>query len=206
MSHSQPGPMIAAESLLLSTPHARDSALEQACERIVDAGLAGARWAIFPEGSIPGYPLWVWTLSPGDHPLLNALWAETMANTVQVPSAVTDRLCSIAQRAHINVAIGVIERAGTGDTANVYNTLLFINAQGRIIAIYRRPCTSAQHAMDARGERGTRADIRSSVSRRGNIATPADAIAWPDQRTAWASPSPSLPLRSTSRAAGIAPA
>lgn len=143
LAHTQPTRTIVAESHLPHTPHMHDSALEQACERIVDAGLAGAGWAIFPEGCIPGYPIWVWMVHPSDHPLLGALRAEAMANTVQVPSAVADRLCSVAQRAQVNVAIGVIERADADDEAACYNTLLFIDTQGRLIGRYRTPCVSA---------------------------------------------------------------
>ena len=143
LSHTQLTGTIVAESHLPSTLHKRESALEQACERIVDAGLAGARWAIFPEGYIPGYPLWVWMVHPQDHPLLNALRAEAMANAVQIPSAVTDRLCAVAQRAQVNVAIGVIERADADDEATCYNTLLFIDTQGRLVGRYRTACVSA---------------------------------------------------------------
>jgi predicted amidohydrolase len=142
LSHTQPTRTVVAESHLPQTPHMCDSALEHACERIVDAGLAGAGWVIFPEGYIPGYPLWVWTVHPSDHPLLGALRAEAIANTVQVPSAVTDRLCTVAQRAQVNVAIGVIERADD-DEATCYNTLLFIDTQGRLVGKYRTACVSA---------------------------------------------------------------
>jgi predicted amidohydrolase len=142
LAHTQPTRTVVAESHPPHTPHMRDAALEQACERIVDAGLAGARWAIFPEGYIPGYPLWVWRVSPGDHPLLSVLRAEAMANMVQVPSAVTDRLCTVAQRAQVNVVIGVIERADD-EEATCYSTLLFIDTQGRLVGRYRTACVGA---------------------------------------------------------------
>jgi nitrilase len=148
LSHAQPTRTIVVESHPPHTPHMDDSALEQACERIVDAGLAGARWVIFPEGYIPGYPIWVWRVSPGDHPLLSALRAEAMANMVQVPSAVTDRLCTVAQRAHVNVAIGVIERADADDEATCYDTLLFIDTQGQLVGKYRTPRVSAVESLE----------------------------------------------------------
>jgi predicted amidohydrolase len=115
----------------------RDAALEQVCERIVDAGLAGARWVIFPEGCLPGYPAWVWALHSGIDPLLDTLRAEVLANAIHIPSDTTDRLCSIAQRAQVNVVIGVVERDATADRLTAYNTLLVITAQGRIIGSYR---------------------------------------------------------------------
>jgi nitrilase len=140
MSQTHAAPTISTESLLPASQHGRDDALEQACERIVDAGLAGAGWVVFPEGYLPGYPLWVWTVSPGHHPLLDALLAEAIADAVQIPSAVTDRLCRVAQRAQVNVAIGLIERDDDHASATWYNTLLFINTQGQIVGRYRTPC------------------------------------------------------------------
>jgi len=120
-----------------------DTGLEQACEQIVDAGLAGARWVIFPEGSLPGYPAWVWTLYSGADPLLDALRAEVLVNAVPIPSGITDRLCSIAQRAQVNVAIGVIERDDTAGDVSYYNALLLITARGRLVGRYRSPCAIA---------------------------------------------------------------
>ena len=114
-----------------------DSALEQVCERIVDAGLAGARWVIFPEGCLPGYPPWVWALHPGTDPLLDILRAEVLANAIHIPSDATDRLCGVALRAQVNVVVGVIERVATDDRLTAYNTLLVITAQGRIVGLYR---------------------------------------------------------------------
>ena len=68
-----------------------DFALEQVCERIVDAGLAGARWAIFPEGCLPGYPTWVWALPSGVDPLLDTLRTEVLDNAVRIPSDTTEQ-------------------------------------------------------------------------------------------------------------------
>jgi nitrilase len=61
---------------------------------------------------------------------------------VRIPSDVTDRLCSVAQRARINVVVGVIECDDTGDQPTCYSTLLCINAQGRIVGTYRAACSS----------------------------------------------------------------
>ena len=138
MSHALGGPIRSAAGHA-PLPLIDDSALEQVCERIVDAGLAGARWVIFPEGCLPGYPAWVWALHSGIDPLLDTLRAEVIANTIHIPSDTTDRLCSIAQRAEVNVVIGVIERDGTDDHLTTYSTLLVISEQGIIVGRYRTP-------------------------------------------------------------------
>ena len=85
MSHALRGPIrIAAGHFPL--PPTDDSALEQICERIIDAGLAGARWVIFPEGCLPGYPAWVWALHSGIDPLLDTLRAEAVAHAITSPA------------------------------------------------------------------------------------------------------------------------
>ena len=141
MSHALGGPIRSAAGHATLTP-TDDSALEQVCERIVDAGLAGARWVIFPEGCLPGYPAWVWGLHFGIDPQLDALRAEVLANAIQIPSDATDRLCSVALRAQVNVVIGVIEREGADEHVMMYSTMLFISAQGIIVGRYR---TSLAH-------------------------------------------------------------
>jgi predicted amidohydrolase len=122
--------------------HGSDAALERACEIIVDAGQAGARWAIFPEGAIPGHPAWLWAIGPGADPPLDLLHTEALASAVRIPSDITDRLCAVAQRARVNVAIGLIERDDAAG-ASYFNTVLIIDAMGQIIGAYRIPLLSA---------------------------------------------------------------
>jgi predicted amidohydrolase len=143
--------------------------LEQVCERIVDAGLAGARWVIFSEGCLPGYPAWVWALRSGTDPLLDTLRAEVLANVIRIPSDTTDRLCSIAQRAQVNVAVGVIERVATDDET-ICSTLLFITAQGRIAGWYRaRLVSEATQPVWVSDKAEIRTAEPSGVSRTGGI-------------------------------------
>jgi nitrilase len=141
MIRTPPAPMVVATDrlALLPTP---DAVLEHICEQIVDAGLASARWVIFPEGCLPGYPAWVWALPSGIDPLLDTVRAEVLNNAVRIPSDTTDRLCSIVERAHVNVAIGVIVRENTDEHVAIYSSLLFINAQGQIVGMYRTPLAS----------------------------------------------------------------
>jgi predicted amidohydrolase len=113
------------------------AALEWACEVIVDAGQAGAHWIIFPQAAIPSYPDWVWTIRPGDDPLLDELRAAALAGAVPVPGDMIDRLCRVAQRARINVVIGLIERESASGGTAYYHTLLAIDAAGRVLGRYR---------------------------------------------------------------------
>jgi len=104
-----------------------DGRLERACELIVDAGQAGAHWILFPEGYLPGAPLWLWSVPHSDGKA-SELHAHARASAVAIPSDSIDRLCRITQRSRVCVVMGVVERDG----ADYYNSLLFIDAHGRI--------------------------------------------------------------------------
>ena len=119
-----------------------DVRLERACELIVDAGQAGAQWIIFPEAYLPGAPSWIWSV-PHDDASAQALHAMVLAATVIIPGGVSDRLCRVALRSRVGVAIGLVER----DHDSYYSSVLFIDEHGRIYGHYRGSIgsTSRQH-------------------------------------------------------------
>jgi nitrilase len=134
----------------------RSATLEKACELIVDAGQACARLIVFPAAFIPGYPVWIWNIPPGEKPLLNELYAQWLANAVSIPGETTDRLCRIAQRARINVVMGLNERDTQTGGTTCYNTLLYINAQGHIVGKHRSLLlTGAERLVWAQGDGST---------------------------------------------------
>jgi hypothetical protein len=69
----------------------------------------------FPETWLPGYPFWL-DDSPEmglwDHPPTKALFRRLFENSVEVPSQVVKRLASAAQKAGVNVVMGINEREG----------------------------------------------------------------------------------------------
>jgi nitrilase len=103
----------------------------------VDAGHAGARLIVFPAAFLPGYPAWIWSIPPDQGGLLKELYARLLANAVSIPSDTTDRLCRIAQRARINVIMGLNECDTEASGARCYNTLLYIDARGQILGKHR---------------------------------------------------------------------
>src|SRR5688500_15664678 len=109
-----------------------DAALERACELIVDAATLGAGLIVFPADFIPAFPEWLWHLPPGDDATLNALSGVVLAGAVRIPGDVTDRLCRIARRSHIEVVIGVTECAEGTSSTRLFHTLLHIGAGGEL--------------------------------------------------------------------------
>jgi N-carbamoylputrescine amidase len=53
---------------------------------------------------------------------------------ITVPGETMDILCRAAERGHINVALGILEREGN----SLYDSALFINREGKIALKYRR--------------------------------------------------------------------
>ena len=116
----------------------RDATITKACRLIAEAGEAGARLAVFPEAFVPGYPLWVWFIPAGHtHPLREA-YAELVANSVAVPGDSTERLCEAAARAGVTVAIGIDELNAEASGTTIFNTLLYVGPDGRLLGKHRK--------------------------------------------------------------------
>jgi nitrilase len=116
----------------------RDATIAKACGLIAEAGGAGASLAVFPEAFVPGYPLWVWFIPAGHTHPLRELYAELVANAVTVPSDATDRLCAAAKKAGVAVAIGINEVNAESSGTTLFNTLLYIGADGAILGKHRK--------------------------------------------------------------------
>ncbi len=116
----------------------RDATIEKACSLIAEAGQAGAKLAVFPEGFVPGYPLWIWFIPPGKTNDLRELYTEMLDNAISVPSEATDRLCTAAREASVNVAIGINEVNTEASGTTLYNSILYIDSEGNIAGCHRK--------------------------------------------------------------------
>ena len=109
----------------------REASTEKACHLILEAGQKGADLVAFSETWLPGYPFFHTT----------SLWdqgCETyLANAVEIPSPTTDRLCSAAQEAGVDVVIGMAE-LDSKTRGTTYCTLLFISREGQILGRHRK--------------------------------------------------------------------
>src|SRR5574341_522886 len=87
----------------------RAATVDKACQWIAEAGKRGARLVAFPETWVPCYPLWCDAGSFGkwDHGPSKKLHARLVRESVEVPSADTEKLCQAARAAKTGVVIGV---------------------------------------------------------------------------------------------------
>jgi len=134
----------------------RAATVEKACDLIASAAREGARLIVFPEGFIPTYPNWVWVVPAGDWKTLHRLHAELLANSVAIPGDATDRLCRTARQARIYVAMGLNELNTEASGSSLYNTLLYIDADGHIIGRHRKLVpTGGERLVWAQGDGST---------------------------------------------------
>ncbi len=115
-----------------------EASVSKACRLIEQVGEEGGSLAVFPEGFLPGYPLWVWFMPPRlTHPL-REVYAELLANSVSVPSDAVDKLCRSAKKAGVTVAVGINERNSEASNSTLYNTLLYIGSDGSVLGKHRK--------------------------------------------------------------------
>ncbi len=148
----------------------REATVEKACRLIAIAGARGAKLAVFPEAFVPGYPLWVWFVPPGDTKTLRDLYAELVANAVTVPGPEIDRLAAAAREAGVNVVMGVNERNAEASGTSLYNTVVVLGADGTLLAKHRKLVpTAGERLVHAQGDGSTLGVVDLPEGRLGSL-------------------------------------
>jgi nitrilase len=123
-----------------------DASVDKACRLIAEAGAEGARLVVFPETFLPGYPFWIWSHTPAESA---PLFAQLFEQSVELPSDATRRIGEAARDARAWVCIGINERDG----GTLYNTLLWFDDGGRLVARHRKlQPTNAERTIWGRGD------------------------------------------------------
>jgi len=115
-----------------------DATVAKACRLMEEAAREGATLVAFPEAFVPAYPLWVWFIPPGRTPLLRTLYAELHANSVSMNGPEVARLAEAAGDLGVNVAMGVNEKNSEASDSTLYNTLLYLGSDGRVLGRHRK--------------------------------------------------------------------
>jgi predicted amidohydrolase len=146
----------------------RDASVEKAVGLVAEAGAAGADVVVFPETWLPAYPFWVY--GGGFHDAgVKAAYARLYANSVEVPSESTDRLCAAARRHGVHVVMGINELGRRGG-GTIFNSLLFIADDGEILGVHRKLMpTSAERTVWGQGDGSTLHVFDTRVGRLGGL-------------------------------------
>lgn len=108
-----------------------EKSIDKAIELIAQAADQGASLIAFPEVWIPGYPWWIWTEAPASGMRFVQRYFE---NALEVDSEPFQRLSRAAQRYHIHVVMGYVERSG----GSLYLSQAIFNDHGNLVGNRRK--------------------------------------------------------------------
>lgn len=117
----------------------RDATMKAAVQHLHEAADSGAGLIVFPETYVPGYPVWIWSLRPGeDYELTEVIHRELLENSVNLAGDDLLALRDAAAERGVMVVVGVHERDSQFSRATLYNTLVMIGADGSILNRHRK--------------------------------------------------------------------
>lgn len=108
--------------------------VDKVCRLIHEAADNGAQLIAFPEVFISAYPYWSWIMNPVDA----SPWFEKLVlSAIEVPGPEIQTIAQVAAQRGVNVVVGCNER-DPNSFATIYNTLVTINHEGRLIGRHRK--------------------------------------------------------------------
>jgi len=113
--------------------------IADAVSSVEEAAANGAELIIFTEAFIPGYPAWIWRLRPGgDWSLSEELHGLLLNNAVDLESDDLTPLRDAAKQYHVTIVCGMDEIASDLSQATLFNTVVVIGSNGKIINRHRK--------------------------------------------------------------------
>jgi predicted amidohydrolase len=116
--------------------------LEKTLRLVEEAASTGARFVVFPEAWLPGYPAWLdccRDVALWDHPPMKRLYARLRDNSVVVPGPVTAALAESARRHEVALNVSCHERVEEGPgRGTLYNTMLTFGPDGALLNRHRK--------------------------------------------------------------------
>jgi nitrilase len=144
-----------------------EATVGKACQLIMEAASGGAQLVVFPETWVPGYPVWTNADSRWNYPPAKRVYRRLYENSVEIPGPATERLSEAARKAGISVVIGVHERTLSG---TLYNTIIFLSSDGRILGKHRKLVPTYHERMVwAHGDGSTLEVFNTEIGRLGGL-------------------------------------
>jgi len=148
-----------------------DATVAKAVSLIEEAASNGAELVAFAESWLPGYPSWIFGAAGWEDAGAKAVYRRFRENAVAVPSAATDTLCRAARANGVVVVMGMTERDTDTVGGSLYNSLLYISAEGQILGVHRKLMpTHAERIVWGQGDGSTLHVFETPVGRVGGLA------------------------------------
>ncbi len=117
----------------------KNRTIERAVGYVREAASKGAKIIVFPEAFLPGYPVWVWRLRPGnDAKLTEEIFAQLFANAMRLDRDDLAPLRQAAAQHKVTIVGGMDEREADFGRSTLYNTVVVIGPDGAILNRHRK--------------------------------------------------------------------
>ncbi len=145
--------------------------LERAVEIVAEAAAEGCGLIVFPEVWLPGYPTFVWRLSPGaGMTVTDELFALSQANSVDLSRDDLLPLKEAAKEHSVVIVMGHQEIDGRVSGSTLYNSVAIIDADGRLLNNHRKLMpTNPERMVWGFGDGSTLNVVETAVGRVGAL-------------------------------------
>ncbi len=147
-----------------------DATVEKAVSLIEEAAGNGAEFIAFAESWLPGYPSWIFGAAGWEDAGAKKVYRRFRENAVAVPSAATDALCRAAKASGVVLVMGMTERDSETVGGTLYNSLLYVSAEGTILGVHRKLMpTHAERIVWGQGDGSDLLVVETPVGRVGGL-------------------------------------
>lgn len=129
----------------------KEATIEKDCEYIRDAGDEDIDLVVFPEFHVAASPYWYWY--DDDYDGFQEYYRAMFKSAVEVPGESIDRIREAAGDAGVAVILGVNEKQ-PGTAGTMYNSLVFIDADGTLLGRRRKLVPTRQERVFHTGGTG----------------------------------------------------
>ena len=129
----------------------RDATVAKGVSLIAEAADSGAQVVAFPESWVPGYPLWIYGAAAWGDEAAKRGYARLIAESVEIPSPVTEMLSDAAVKHGVEVVMGINELSG----GTLFNSLLYLRPDGDVLVHRKLVPTHAERIVWGHAEDGS---------------------------------------------------
>lgn len=149
----------------------RVGCIEKAVHAIQEAAANNAALIVFPEAFITGYPVWVWRLRPGsDQAECASLHQKLVAQACTLSGDQLEPLFAAAKKYRITVVCGLNERDNLGSQTTLFNTVISISHEGKLLNKHRKLVpTNAERMIWGQGDGSSLKVCESAVGKLGTL-------------------------------------